>query len=108
MMAAWSLWEKSHWRHSLFFAHLALEKLLKAHFTQKRKEVPPRIHNLVRLADSTPLELVPEQAQFLREFSAYQLEGRYPGSVPMALDKETTRKELIRAQEILEWLIRKL
>lgn len=38
-------------RHGLFFAHLAIEKLLKAHVCRSTKDLAPRIHNLVRLAD---------------------------------------------------------
>ena len=38
-------------RHGLFFAHLCLEKLLKAHICCTTQNHPPRIHNLVRLAE---------------------------------------------------------
>ena len=48
--AAQSPLEKGHLRHSLFFAHLAIEKMLKAHVTRQTKDVPPRSHNLIRLA----------------------------------------------------------
>jgi len=37
-------------RHGLFYAHLALEKVLKAHICRVIKDIPPRLHNLVRLA----------------------------------------------------------
>lgn len=35
-------------RHGLFFAHLALEKMLKALVCRHTRDVPPRIHNLTR------------------------------------------------------------
>jgi HEPN domain-containing protein len=73
--AAQSLLEKGHLRDSLFFAHLAIEKMLKAHVTRQTKDVPPRIHNLVRLAKLADLNLNPDQLEFLREFNLYQLEG---------------------------------
>ncbi len=53
--AAESLVEEGHLRHGLFFAHLAVEKILKAHVTRQTREVPPRIHNLVRLAEMAGL-----------------------------------------------------
>jgi HEPN domain-containing protein len=34
-------------RHGLFIAHLALEKMLKAHVCRKTAELAPRIHNLL-------------------------------------------------------------
>lgn len=40
-------------RHGLFFVHLALEKVLKAHVCRQTRDLAPRIHNLVRLAELT-------------------------------------------------------
>jgi len=102
--AARSLLEKGHPRHALFFAHLAVEKLLKAHVTRQTAEVPPRIHNLIRLAEIAQLTLRPEQAKFLRGFGLYQLEGRYPDADQATLDPETARKKLSLTEEMLEWL----
>jgi HEPN domain-containing protein len=102
--AAQSLFEKGHLRHSLFFAHLAIEKLLKAHIVRATRDVPPRIHDLVRLFQITALDLGDEQKDCLLEFGAYQLEGRYPDSQQMPLDKVFVNHELIRAGDILGWL----
>jgi len=102
--AAQSLLEKSHLRHCLFFAHLAIEKILKAHVTRQTKDVPPRIHNLVRLAEIAKLKLDSEQEEFLREFSIYQLEGRYPDFEQVPVDSGLARDEISRAQEMLIWL----
>jgi len=33
-------------RHGLFFAHLALEKVLKAHVCRHTRNLAPRLHNL--------------------------------------------------------------
>jgi len=66
--AAQSLLEKGHLRHALFFAHLALEKMLKALVTQRTREVPPRIHNLLRLASLAGLEIRSEQKILLGRF----------------------------------------
>jgi len=42
-------------RHGLFFAHLALEKALKAHVCRVTQDIAPRLHNLVRLAELAEL-----------------------------------------------------
>lgn len=106
--AAESLLEKGHFRQSLFFAHLAIEKMLKAHVTRQTKDIPPRIHNLVRLAEIAELKLDPEQTEFLREFSIYQLEGRYPDTEQVRVDLSSARDETSRAKEMLIWLKTKL
>ena len=59
LAAARSLLEKEHLRHALFFGHLAMEKMLKAHVTRETKSVPLRMHNLVRLAEIAGLPLSP-------------------------------------------------
>lgn len=43
--------ERRRVRHGLFFAHLALEKILKAHACKALNDIAPPIHNLVRLVD---------------------------------------------------------
>jgi HEPN domain-containing protein len=102
--AAQSLLEKGHHRHCLFFAHLAIEKMLKAHVTRQINDIPPRTHNLVRLAEIAQLKLDSEQGEFLREFGIYQLEGRYPDFEQVPVDSELAREEISRAKEMLIWL----
>ena len=106
--AAQSLLEKGHLRHCLFFAHLAIEKMLKAHVTRKTGDVPPKIHNLVRLAEITGLKLDSNQKDLLREFGIYQLEGRYPDFEQVPLDSTLASQEIARAKEILKWLKKQL
>ncbi len=108
IVAASSLLEKGHLRHALFFVHLAIEKALKAHVTRQTSAVPPRIHSLVRLAEMSDLSLTSEQEAFLRRFGMYQLEGRYPDSEQVPLDRNVAARELAQAQEMMTWLIEKL
>ena len=91
-------------RHSLFFAHLAIEKTLKAHICRVTNDLAPRIHPLLRLAELAKSGFSQQQLDFLARFDRYQLEGRYPDMLPPAPDMETTRNELKRASEMLEWL----
>ena len=102
--AAQTLFEKGHLRHSLFLAHLAVEKMLKAHVIKQTNDIPPRIHNLIRLAEIARLKLQPQQEQFLREFGIYQLEGRYPDAEQIPMDNGLAKQEMSRAGEILKWL----
>ncbi|MDP8240381.1 MAG: HEPN domain-containing protein [Candidatus Hatepunaea meridiana] len=102
--AARSLLQKKHLRHSLFFAHLALEKMLKAFVVRQTNEIPPYIHNLVRLVEIAKLNIGPERLDFLRKFNIFQLEGRYPDYTPGPLDIKIARERLSEAEETLKWL----
>lgn len=64
---------------ALFWAHLVLEKLLKAHWVKDNEEnIPPKTHNLVKLAESTRLAISDEDKEFYYMVNQFQLEGRYP------------------------------
>ena len=102
--AAQSLVDKDHFRHSLFFAHLAIEKMLKAHVVNRTKDVPPKVHDIVRLAQLGGINLSKEQKNLLLEFRVYQLEGRYPDSQQLPLSTAFVKNEIARAKGIIEWL----
>ncbi len=106
--AAEALVEKGYLRHGLFFAHLAVEKILKAHVTRKTGEMPPRIHNLIRLAEIAELAVDSERTDFLRRFNLYQLEGRYPETCNAQLDTAAAHERLASAKEMVEWLVARL
>ncbi len=91
-------------RHGLFFAHLAVEKMLKAHVCRATSKLAPKIHNLLRLAGLTGLSFSKKQMDFLAQFDMYQLEGRYPGRLPKPLKKSEAKKELQGAEKVILWL----
>ncbi len=64
--------------HALFFAHLVLEKLCKANWIKDTAgNHPPRIHNLVRLAEEIKFNFTDEDLDFMRRMNDFHLEGRY-------------------------------
>jgi HEPN domain-containing protein len=91
-------------RHGLFFAHLALEKMLKAHVCRATGELAPKIHNLLRLAELAKLSISNQQRVILGRFNQYQLEGRYPDKLPKPASKNKAKAALKEGEEILVWL----
>jgi HEPN domain-containing protein len=100
--------ERRRFRHGLFFAHLALEKALKAHVCAKTRKLAPRIHNLVRLAELASLTLKPEQADALAEMNTFALECRYPETLLPPPNETETRRYMARAEEVFQCLTRQL
>jgi HEPN domain-containing protein len=91
----------------LFCCQQAVEKMLKALVAERSKELPPRIHNLVRLADAAALEMSDEQADLLRELSAYYLQTRYPEEISdlgSQVKENEARRVLDQTEEIVRWL----
>jgi len=106
--AARSLVHDNKIRHGLFFAHLALEKLLKAHVCRSTQDLAPRIHNLSRLATLTTLTLTQQQEDILAEMNTFNLEGRYPDLLMPPPTKKEAENYMRRAKGVYEWLLSQL
>ncbi|MBM2813472.1 MAG: hypothetical protein HW421_234 [Ignavibacteria bacterium] len=78
LKAAESLFNNGYYSWCLFIGHLVLEKTLKAIYIQSTNNiVPPKIHNLLKLAELSNLELTHEQAKFFADANRFQIEARY-------------------------------
>ena len=98
--------------HALFFTHLSIEKICKAHWVRASEgNIPPKTHNLIFLLSQTSVELTDDQKEFLLELNRFQIEGRYPEQVSK-LHKVSTASfaqyKLDQAKQIQQWLLNKL
>ncbi len=93
--------------HALFFSHLSIEKILKALIVKKMHSAPPLMHDLVRLAEKTGLELPDKIKEQLTEISAFNIQARYDDyklSFYKKANKRFTLKYIKITKEILKWL----
>lgn len=95
-------------RHGLFFLHLSVEKILKAHIWRVTESYPPKIHNLMRLMQLANLSLERSQCELLVKLNRYCLEGRYAEEVATPPSPQTAREILQQAREVQEWLHNRL
>jgi HEPN domain-containing protein len=72
-----AMFESGRFSWSLFIGHLAIEKLLKAYFVKVNSNHPPFIHNLLRLAEKSNLQLTENQKEQLLAITAFNLNTRY-------------------------------
>ena len=91
-------------RHDLFFAHLALEKALKAHVAVRMRTIPPRHHNLIRLLELAEIDTTDSQLDVLAEMNAFNIEGRYPDALSAPPSQSEAKEYMRRAEEVFEWL----
>lgn len=101
------LFDKRDYVESLFFAHLYIEKLLKALAVKRTRSTAPWGHKLVKLAQEAGLELTSEQSEFLERVSQYNIRTRYP-DWQFEFRKLCTRKycsaELHEIERFSKWL----
>ncbi len=103
-----TLYENEKYDYCLFLGHLALEKMLKALYIQNTDNlIPPKIHNLVKLADLALIDLSVEIEQDFLKINQFQLSTRYP-DYQFAFYKTCTQdfsaKNLNRIKDLLQWL----
>ncbi len=100
--------ERKRMLHGLFFCHLVIEKILKAHVVKISQEIAPRTHNLIHLLEEVHLELSESEEIFLGILMKYQLQGRYPDYNPIIPDKLIVQNYLKQTENLLQWLKKKL
>jgi len=92
----------------LFIGHLVIEKTLKAYFVyQNDSKIPPKIHNLLKLAEVANLPLTEDQQLFLDEVNDFNLEVRYPeyrSEFYKLCTKEFAQGYFNRIKEFAAWL----
>lgn len=107
-VAAGHLLEKGDYLHCLFFAHLTLEKLLKAHFVKDNtSDFPPKTHNLLVLISQTNLSPLPDHLKTLSQVNQFQIDGRYPDyklNMFKIADRPYTEQLLAEIENVMIWL----
>ena len=62
---------------SLFIGHLCLEKLLKAYYIKVNHKHSQNLHNLIRIAELSHLELTNEQRNDFAMITTFNISARY-------------------------------
>lgn len=92
---------------SLFFCHLAIEKLLKGLSVKRNKKPAPYIHDLAELAHIAKIKISEDQRGSLRQVSTFNIAGRYD-SIKLQFHKQCTkrytREQIEHARRLYLWL----
>lgn len=91
LITAESLLKEKRYLHCLFFCHLFLEKVFKAVFISRKHTAPPWIHDLLKLASESDIELEENTKKDLREISRFNITARYD-DYKFSMYKKATRE----------------
>lgn len=97
--------KRYHW--SLFVGHLMIEKLLKAYYVKVNVDFPPFIHNLLRLAEKSHIELNEENRLFFVTVTAFNINARYDDykrSFQKKCTPEYTSEWIGKIKEKRQWI----
>jgi HEPN domain-containing protein len=90
----------------LFWAHLALEKALKALVVRQTRTIPPFIHDLVRLANLAAIPLDEESRAFLAACNRFAIHGRYEMPQTPLVSPAEVEATWRRLQEMVQWFLK--
>lgn len=95
---------------SAFLSHQAVEKLLKALWIVERREMPPKTHSLLNLADG--LGVRAQFADTLADLNTDYSVSRYPDAangVPYeAYTESIATRKVASAEEVVAWLVQRI
>ena len=106
-----SLLESKRFPYALFFAHLALEKILKAIVVKSTKEHAPFTHSLTFLASKSKMDIPESIVDKLAEYTEFHIETRYPDEKKDFYKKcteEFARDKFKEMEDVYQWLIQRL
>ncbi|MCR4289844.1 MAG: HEPN domain-containing protein [Candidatus Scalindua sp.] len=108
MEVAETLFQNQKYDWCLFIGHIVVEKTLKAFYVRDKLQIPPKSHNLVKLAENTKLSLTEDQLTFLADVNDFNIETRYPDakfSFYQTCTKEFTEGQFSMIKEMYKWLL---
>ena len=98
----------SRYLYVLFCCQQAVEKTLKAVIIRRTGEMPPRVHNLLRLAEIAQVQADQVQVRLLGELSAYYIQSRYPEEIKAAgatIARAVADEALKKTEQIIPWIL---
>lgn len=103
------LFDGSRYSASLYFAHQALEKILKACVVEFKNRVPPKIHQLDKLAKDAGVQLPKGWGVDLAEITRHFWRVRYPDFRRFVYkSKEDVEPTIEKTKEVFTWILNKL
>lgn len=100
------LFKSKRYVYAVFMLHLSIEKALKGLFQQRLCQVPPKVHNLVLLANRVGLDLTDDRRIFLAMLNDGSIATRYPEQIAVILKqypRQRVRELLNQGREMLAW-----
>ena len=97
------------WLYVGFMCHQTIEKIFKAYWCAKSKEITPMSHNLINIAQSCGLNslLNEPQKMFISELMPMNVEARYPSykeALLKALSESKCKELLDKTHELQQWI----
>ena len=103
------LYEHRHFSGCVYFCHQTLEKVLKACIVEFAHIIPPKHHDLDRLAEATKIKISKQRIVELKELTKHFWKVRYPDYRKRMFNNiKITKQDYELSKEVFIWLKEKL
>jgi HEPN domain-containing protein len=102
-----AMFDTGRYLYVLFCCQQAVEKMLKALIVKWTRTLPPRLHNLMRLAEVASLTVPEDTACFFRRLTGFYIATRYPEELDratQAIDRSQVWRTYTLTEDALQWL----
>ena len=93
--------------YAVFICHLAVEKAQKGLYYEKRREIPPKSHNLIFLLNQIDIKPPKGPGKFIVKLNEASIPNHYPESLAklqQVYDEFTTKEILSQAKDFIIWI----
>jgi len=100
------LFDSGRYLFTIFFCHLAIEKILKAAVSAKTGQAAPKTHSLIYLLNLADLSPPDHIAHFLRQIDMLSVPTRYPEAqvdIKFTFNRGRTLEFLEKTREAVRW-----
>ncbi len=93
--------------YAVFMCHLAIEKALKGLYSEKKKALPPKTHNLIYLLNEIGIVPGEKLGRFIAKLSEASIPTRYPEDLNLTLKNYTAdvaKRIIEESAEVMGWI----
>ncbi len=95
--------------YAVFMCHLSIEKALKGLFTEKLKEEPPKVHNLIYFLNKIGIKPPEDIGRFVVKLNEATVTTRYPEDLDKMqkdFSQPIVQDIISKSKETFEWIKR--
>jgi HEPN domain-containing protein len=107
LATAEAMFQTKRYVYVIFMCHLALEKMLKAVYTEVMEDYPPRIHSLDKLAQKAGVLFPDRMQESIGDLSELSIPTRYEDEA-RKIERKQAQSVLAQTREVFKWLRRQL
>lgn len=107
METAEGMFDKGRYIYTVFMCHLSVEKALKGLYQKRLNALPPKVHNLIYLAEKTGISLPGNLNDHMIYLNRLSIPTRYPEDLrktQAVLNKEKSSEIMEQSREVLKWI----